>query len=427
MCLILFFINLNIPILSWLLIIVLPFIIKFLGYLKFSKYIFKSKYFKVSSLLLVMFVLINFSVSFFHGLYGSKSLTYLIFPILMIPIMFFTAVFVNYKKIPFYPYNIIIINLSLFFGGTLLVFLSVGHYFSWSLSLIDLFFSRDSLSVISSKVGRSVPNFWFPQLEMNAASLDIFSSLGISLFGFITCQLYFSKNKIQNIPLLLFISLIFLMSFYSSIALGSRSPIVVMVFAFFISIMYVQYVSMLKSSGNKKLTKLFFNVIIVILFISFFTIGTYDFSKVISDTNFGTRFAEKGLDSERYDAWIVAIGQMWEFPWGGRLMKLPSGLFFVHNIWLDQLYDAGIIPMILLIAFHVVQVPILLDFFKLHLPLTVSVFALCILVSLLTSFIQAPVIQSSIPFFATSCFFFGSIMRLTIDYRLSKHFIDTHD
>ena len=370
-----------------------------------------------------MFVLINFSVSFFYGLYGLKSLTFFVFPILMVPAMFFSGVFLNYKKVPFYPYNIIIINLCLFLGGILFTFLSVGKYFSWSLSLIDLLFSHGSLSVISTKAGRSVPDFWSGQQEMNAPSLDIFSSLGVSLLGFITYKLSFSKNKRQNILLLLLLSVIFLMSFYSSIALGSRSPIIAMISAFFISISYVQYVSILRSSGNKRLTKLFFNVIMVIVFISFFAIVASNFLSVINNTNFGSRFAKEGLDTERYDAWISAINQMWEFPWGGRVMKLPSGIFYVHNIWLDQLYDAGIMSMILLIAFHLLQIPIFLDFFKLHIPLTIRVFVLCSGVSFLVSFIQVPVLQSSIPFFATSCFFFASIMRLTIDYSLPKQFV----
>jgi hypothetical protein len=185
---------------------------------------------------------------------------------------------------------------------------------------------------------------------------------------------------------------------------------------------YSQYVFISDFSGNKKPFKLSSNVIITILFLFFllFSISAIydDFSHVTSNTNLGARFAEKGLETDRYDAWIAAVNQMWEFPWGGRVMKLPSGIFYVHNIWLDQLYDAGIVPMILLILFHLLQIPIFLDFFKLHLPLTIYVFVLGTIVGFLVSFIQAPVLQCSIPFFATSCFFFGSIMRLTIDDNL---------
>ena len=417
----------NIPRLSWLLVILLPFSLKFLGHLKFSRNIFKSKYFKLSSLLLVMFVLINFSVIFSYNLYGSKGLTYFIFPILMIPAMFFSGVFLNYKKLPFYPDNIIIINLCLFFGGILWVFLSVGHYFSWNVSITDLFFSQDTLSELNSTEGRRIQSFWSSDYSqgISAPSLDIFSSLGVSLLGLIICQLFFSKNKRQNIPLLFFIIIIFLMSLFSSIALGSRSPIIVMVCSLFTSIAYSQYVFISDFSGNKKSFKLSSNVIMTILFLFFLLLSIsalYDnFSHVTSNTNLGSRFAEKGLETDRYDAWIAAVNQMWEFPWGGRVMKLPSGILYVHNIWLDQLYDAGIMPMILLIAFHLLQIPIFLDFFKLHLPLNIYVFVLGIIIAFLVSFTQAPVLQASIPFFASSCFFLGSIIRLTIDYSLLKH------
>jgi O-antigen ligase len=142
---------------------------------------------------------------------------------------------------------------------------------------------------------------------------------------------------------------------------------------------------------------------------------------VFKDTNFGYRLAEKGLETDRYDAWLSSVDQMFEYPWGGRFMKLPDGLRYVHNIWLDQLYNTGIIPMILLMAFHILQIPIFFDFLKLNLPRTLNLFFISIIIALLAAFVQAPVLQASFPFFASSCFFFGSIMKLTIDSRVLRY------
>ena len=93
---------------------------------------------------------------------------------------------------------------------------------------------------------------------------------------------------------------------------------------------------------------------------------------------------------------------------------------YAHNIWLDQMYDAGILAMLLLLTFHIVQIPILLRFFKLDMPKIIQVFVLCNLVAFMAAFVQAPVIQANYVYFAISCFFFGSVGRLTLDFPRTK-------
>jgi hypothetical protein len=403
----------------------MPFVAKLLGYLKFSKYCLRNKYFVLSSLLLVMFVSINYSVTYFYNLNDEKSLTYSIVPALMTLSMFFTGFFLNYRKMPFYPYNIMIVNISLFCGGILWVFLSVGQYFLWTLSPVDLLFSKDSLSELYNSEARKIASFWSPDVFYGGPTFDIFSCLGISLSGMIFSKSLFSKDKKENILLFLILTLIFSMSLYSSVAIGSRTPVLVMTFSFFISYIYTQYKYVFlshSSSHQKRLSKLLVYASIIILFLIFFSVVTnFNLADVFKDTNFGYRLAEKGLETDRYDAWLSAIDQMFEYPWGGRFMKLPDGLRYVHNIWLDQLYDTGIIPMILLMAFHILQIPIFFDFLKLNLPRTLNLFFISIIIALLAAFVQAPVLQASFPFFASSCFFFGSIMKLTIDSRVLRY------
>jgi hypothetical protein len=132
----------------------------------------------------------------------------------------------------------------------------------------------------------------------------------------------------------------------------------------------------------------------------------------------GSRLQSQGLETARYEAWQQAISQMWDFPWGGRSLKLD--IEFVHNLWLDQMYDAGILPMLLLLTFHIAQIPVIIRFLKLKLPIIIHVFVLCTIFAFLAAFMQAPVIQANPLFFAISCFSFGTWARLTCDFKYTK-------
>jgi len=78
-------------------------------------------------------------------------------------------------------------------------------------------------------------------------------------------------------------------------------------------------------------------------------------SNPLFETGTGTRIKETGLETTRYEYWGIAIREMWNYPWGGRLIKLNDG-YYVHNLWLDQLGDASLISMVLLLFFHFAQV-----------------------------------------------------------------------
>ncbi len=138
----------------------------------------------------------------------------------------------------------------------------------------------------------------------------------------------------------------------------------------------------------------------------------------LSGLNIGNRFISEGLETPRYILWLEAINQIPDYPWGGRSMII--GETYVHNIWLDQLYDAGIWAMMFLLVFHLVQIPIFFQFFRLKLPVIIHVFTLCTLVAFMGAFLQAPVIQANYVYFAISCFFFASVGRLTLDFPRAK-------
>lgn len=401
------FISLCIPVISILFVLVIPVIFKFMGYLRRPKYVLNSPIIIISVISLLLFTIFNYLEVYFHGL-DDRTPIGIVIEILVINTLFLTSICLDFKKMPFFPFNIILPNIALSSGGVIFVFLSVAKQTAWS-------FSTGAIILQS----RTVPSFWdVDAVSINGPSMDIFSYLGLSLIGIVISSiLYFRPwKKINLAGFIFFIGAFSLvcMSSYSSIALGARTPIIVFVVSIIATLVLI-YLSNRYRFDEKKL---FFEGLIGLII---FFLGEFFLAELSRITDFflaigiGNRFVSQRLETSRYDAWLAAINQMWDFPWGGRKMDL-LGNGYVHNIWLDQLYDAGILPMLLLLIFHLVQIPIMIRFFRLRLPIVVHVFVLCTLIAFFTAFLQAPVMQASYIYFAMSCFFFGSVARFTHDF-----------
>ena len=330
--------------------------------------------------------------------------------IVTIILLFLVGICLDLKKMPFFPFNVLALNLSLFSGGIIWVFLSVAQYNRWGFSLASLIISE-----------RKVPEFWKQADLVNGPSLDIYSYLGLSLVGlFIILVLpSLSIKKYRNPILITVISILIFMSGYSSISLGARTPIIVFLSSIIATFIFGTF-SKKRSQQSTLITISFYSFIFLVFLLIRDTLNQFLIELVnnLSGLNIGNRFISEGLETPRYIVWLEAINQIPDYPWGGRSMIITEK--FVHNIWLDQLYDAGIIAMLFLLIFHLVQIPIFFQFFRLKLPVIIHVFTLCTLVAFMGSFVQAPVIQASYVYFAISCFFFASVGRLTLDFPRTK-------
>lgn len=401
------FISLSIPRISTVFILVIPVIFKFMGYLRMPKYVINSPIIIISVISLLLFTIFNYSQVYLYGLDESDPIR-IVIQILVINTLFLTSICLDFKKIPFFPFNILLSNIALFSGGVIWVFLSVAKHTDWSLSIGEFIIQN-----------RSVPSFWKVDADpINGPSVDMFSYLGLSLVGVVISNiLYFRSFKKINLAgfiLLIGVFSLVCMASYSSIALAARTPIIV----FLVSMIATLVLTNLSNKSRYYKIRLFFYGLIGLIIFSF---GELLLAELARTTNFlldigiGSRLVSRGLETSRYEVWLAVINQMWDFPWGGRSMYLV-GESYAHNIWLDQLYDAGILPMLLLLIFHLVQIPIMIKFFRLKLPIIVHVFVLCTLIAFAAAFLQAPVIQANYVYFAMSCFFFGSVARFTHDF-----------
>jgi hypothetical protein len=308
---------------------------------------------------------------------------------------------------PFFPLNFVFVNLAVFSGGILHVFLSVGKYTQWTLSIERLIIPT-----------REAPSFWSTNVlnNVNGPSLDMFSYLGLCLIGVIFGSFILENKNIKKF-FLIFILLLLLvgMSIYSSIGLGARTPIIVFVLSIFISFVFVNF-----TKHPKTLKDIFTLMCYILLSIIMFLFGNKlltQLSNSLISVGIGTRLASQGLDSSRYDIWFYGINQFLDFPWGGREANIPEGQLFFHNIWLDQWYDAGVPAMLFLLIFHLTQIPIIMIFLRLNLSRIIHLFVLCTLIGFLSAFLQAPVIQASNIYFAISCFFFGTLSKFVYDVK----------
>lgn len=403
LCLNLFIISLTIPTISTVFLLFLPLVLKFFGYLRIPKYLLKSASISISIVSLILFVIINYYQLYSYGLDSEKGLGRFFLEIVTIILLFLTGIFLDLKKMPFFPFNLVALNLSLFSGGIIWVFLSVAQYNRWNLSFIGIAIAN-----------RAVPTIWKGDDFVNGPSLDIFSYLGLSLIGLLIPII--SSPALANFrKLILFIGIfsLILMSGYSSISLGARTPIIVFLVSLLTTLMFTSF-STKPSKAKTIRIIIYFCMGFIAFFVSSFLVENfYEFINILLYLGIGSRLASEGMDTPRYEIWQQVITQIPDFPWGGRYMIISAP--YAHNIWLDQMYDAGILAMLLLLTFHIVQIPILVRFFRLELPIIIDLFVLCTLVAFMAAFIQAAVIQANPVYFGISCFFFGSVARFTID------------
>jgi hypothetical protein len=410
LCLNLFIIGLSIPTISTLLILLLPLFLVFLGYLRIPKYLLRSVSILISIVSLILFVIINYYQLYSYGIDSEKGAVYFFIEVVTIILLFLMGICLDFKKMPFFPFNLVALNLSLFSGGIIWVFLSVAQYNRWGFSLVSIVIPE-----------RKVPGFWKGSDLINGPSLDMYSYLGLSLIGLliILSSLSPSIGKYGKPIFFTVIFILIFMSAYSSISLGARTPIIVFLVSVITTFVFTNFFKT-GFQKSRSIMILFYSSIgcIFLLFRDVLSESLFELISSLLELNIGSRFISEGLETPRYMLWLEAIEQIPHYPWGGRLMIMSER--YVHNIWLDQLYDAGILAMLFLLIFHLVQIPIFFKFFRLKLPVIIHVFTLCTLVAFLGAFVQAPVMQANYVYFAISCFFFASVGRLTLDFPRTK-------
>lgn len=122
------------------------------------------------------------------------------------------------------------------------------------------------------------------------------------------------------------------------------------------------------------------------------------------------RFQERGLSSERYQAWWAMLRGMFDHPLGGRGVRLP-GMLYAHNLWLDVAYETGLVPLALLLAFHASHAGCLWRLITAGTATLETLALACLATSFALTFAVEPSLEASAAHFAASGFVLGLVLR----------------
>ena len=406
-CLLLFITGLQIPRISTLTTILLPVLAivdKLMGWQLFSlnKSLLKQTKFIQPLLILTLFCIIYWTTINNYGFLDKETswLSY-IAQIMRIIFYYILGFSINYSRLPAYPYNTIIVMTSLI-GST--VFYSV-------LSVLKTWQIRPSLIE-----NRLYLDYWTDQ-QLPATGVGDFLSLGLL---YIVVVFYGYKHKKESKSFYIFfvlVSAIFVFFSFNITVLVQNRLAFMATFITFITIGFLlefksklKFITLPLFVGLFALISVGVNIIEVIL------------STVLAQLGiFNKRLLSEGTESGRFDNYQVALTEIWQYPFGGREFKLPVSQW-VHNLWLDVAYDAGLLPMFLLLLYFILHIKCFLKILNSDLPKIVIVYFSTMSIGILLNMSLGPIIQGSVFEFGMTCFFLGVIARLSGEVEISKKY-----
>jgi hypothetical protein len=406
-CFLLFITGLQIPRISTLttiLLLVLPIVDKLMGWQLFSlnKSLLKQTKFIQPLLILTLFCIVYWTTINDYGFLDKETSSLSIFTSIMRVLSFYIVGFsINYSRLPAYPYNTIIVMTSLI-GST--VFYSV-------LSVLKTLQTRPSLLE-----QRQYLDYWTDK-EWPATGVGGFLCLGLL---YIVVVFYGYKHKKESKSFYIFfvlVSVIFVFfSFNITVLVQNRLAFM----ATFISFITIGFLLEFKSKLKFITLPLFVGLFALI------SVGVNIIEVIVSTVLaqlgvFNERFLSQGTESGRFDNYQIALEKIWQYPFGGREFDLPVSKW-VHNLWLDVAYDAGLIPMFLLLLYFILHINCLFKILNSDLPKIVIVYFTTLSIGILLNMSLGPIIQGSVFEFGMTCFFLGVIARLSGEVELSKKY-----
>ncbi|WP_373540793.1 hypothetical protein [Chamaesiphon sp.] len=387
----LFIFSLSIPGISYLVMIVifvfisLPFIVQTLS----NKNRVKRSPIAIK-FILSLIVLMGFLVTYFMTIYGYNFVdeTTAVRGVILAALSYIVGYSIHFEEIPSKTLNYIYVFLALIGGGIIFVYLSVNS------------------SSLGEILERSAPNFWKPGEDpINGTVLDLYSMLGTGIIPIV----FYGKNqqfKSQQYKLVTIISLaIGIISIHMSVLLQGRKAILSLVLVLLMTTLFK-----LKNVEEKNTRNLYFSIIVFISLLLAIASDTI-MSFAVANFEVFNRLQNEGLESGRYQAWFDIFDAMPRHFVGGRAFSISAS--YAHNIWLDVFYDGGLLPMALLLIFHILHIQPFLKVLSSKLPEPIIILTICVIVPVLMGFQGEPVLQASSFYFSTSCCFLGSIVRLS--------------
>ncbi|NOZ25074.1 MAG: hypothetical protein GXO94_03150 [Nitrospirae bacterium] len=346
-------------------------------------------------------VLLIFSLTYYVTMYfyDFKDLADVVISSLLITSSYALGFSLNRSNVPDWPYGFVWTVLAMVSGFAVFSFLSV--------------YTAMSSGHVSDILFRSAPNFWVASEQINGPILGIFASLGLCLAP----VLFFGSGEFigrhRSTLMTMAVSALVAAGVYVNLTLQNRSPFIALLLSF-VGAGVLFFLVKRVSPGKKVKTIAYIVIFLGVLAYMFLYMG-YDYSRY----SLVSRFEVQGLETSRFDAWMYMLKALPTHLAGGRLVYI-GGLEYVHNLWLDVIYDAGVLPVMFLLLFHALHVKSFVSVVRADLPTILVLVIVSVGVSFMVGFLIEPVLQGSVLYFSASCFFLGLLKRLSLDLRMLR-------
>lgn len=257
-------------------------------------------------------------------------------------------------------------------------------------------------NIIGSRV---LPDIW-TRTEMTATLQGTLYTL-ISSLLFYSVILFIKKEKRLLAMTIIGATVIAIIATFT---MGNRTLLVIVSLTFIMSFMLYSLLSIRNIEKVLRANGLVFAFLLFLIFI--YSQNLFGIKVFIEGSTLFTRTSSISiLEDTRWSVYLKVISQIPLHPFGGYKMNL-GGLSFAHNLWLDVLNAAGLIPFILLIIFTFMNLKNLYRIIisnKVELNFKIIIFSISI--GFLLNFMVEPILEG-VPFmFLSYCLINGMIKK----------------
>lgn len=358
-----------------------------IGYIIFILLILNKNFIRRSldfNLLIISTFSALYAIYYALGATESQGIQYIIIYAITAPSFFLLGKFIiegqERTKTPFY---------SLFIIATLF---SISAIISVFLNFLEGGFAQ---------LQRNLPMFWTGE-RVAATVMGAFITLNMCIPAILISN--FSKLKW---PFRIFAIVLFLVSLICVIRLGSRTQLVILGFTSVLAILFSYRVNTFR-----------YNLVVFLILAGLIY---WAMSKINLDANqewlttyadrMGSREAGISTGGGRTEKWMKSLGRIFTHPLGWSVKDFGHS----HNMWLDVLRAAGVLPFILLWIYTFKSLKQILLLLKNDsVPSMVASIVLLYGIAFLLIFMVEPIFEGIYSLFATFCLYIGIITQINL-------------
>lgn len=259
---------------------------------------------------------------------------------------------------------------------------------------------------------RTIIDFWLGKEQPMTTHIALF----ILMAG---CTYYiFFALKFKKSPILKsFLIVLFICGLVYNVLGATRTVIYSMILN--ISVCFVVVTIKYQKTSNKKVNYICTVALIVGALWTIYYFNILNIRTMIESTPLVQRIQrlndlESGVLSSRGEQITEAFKQMFIHPWGGYTMKFHENLDFIHNMWLNVAYAAGVIPCLLLFIYCLCVIKDSFTLLRLDADRDDVIFVLGMYVAVLVYWFIEPVFEA-VTYNVTLFCFINGIVHKRID------------